>query len=88
MLFFLDDERNYLLVTSEIIIKIEFPPLSIEEQDKNQTIENFSNLLVVKVSDEFYDDYCPTLYYDKNDKTKSISNCNIITWSHKFLSQF
>ena len=86
---FLDDERNYLLVTSEIIIKIEFPPLSIEEQDKNQTIENFSNLLVVKVSDEFYDDYCPTLYYDKNDKTKSISNCNIINGiaNYKLLSE-
>ena len=69
---FLDDERNYLLVTSEIIIKNEFPPLSIEEQDKNQTIENFSNWLVVKVSDEFYDDYCPTLYYDKNDKIHAI----------------
>ena len=36
---------------------IEFSPLSNEKQETNQVIENFSNFLRVKVSDEFSDDF-------------------------------
>ena len=57
---------------------IEFSPLSNEKQETNQVIENFSNFLRVKVSDEFSDDFCPTFYYDINDKAKTLSTCNII----------
>ena len=50
-----------------------YPPGQITEQNVNY----YSDHILIQVADEVSNGYCPTFYYDPNDRTKTLTECTV-----------
>ena len=56
---------------------IEKSPIYPFGQITEQNVNYYSDHILIQVADEVSNGYCPTFYYDPNDRTKTLTECTV-----------